>query len=125
MTRRKIFIWIAVLCALQLVIAFYYYVTASSGYMPQCFFKSLTGWQCPGCGSQRMLHALLHGNISEAIAYNYFMPIILIFVLIAAWMDIVCSHNTRKYRWIYRANIPLIFILLIVGWTIVRNILNI
>lgn len=32
-------------------------------------FKLLTGYDCPGCGSQRALHALLHGDIN-AFAYN-------------------------------------------------------
>lgn len=37
---------------------------------PQCVFKRLTGYDCPGCGTQRALHALLHGRIAEAWHYN-------------------------------------------------------
>jgi hypothetical protein len=38
--------------------------------LPACPFKALTGWDCPGCGSTRMLHALLHGNPAAAARYN-------------------------------------------------------
>ena len=30
----------------------------------------LIGWDCPGCGSLRAMHALLHGRIARAWAYN-------------------------------------------------------
>ncbi|MEI6287545.1 MAG: DUF2752 domain-containing protein [Bacillota bacterium] len=41
----------------------------SAVYVP-CFFKSLTGLYCPGCGSGRAVHALLHGDIVAAIRSN-------------------------------------------------------
>ncbi len=37
---------------------------------PQCPFNSLTGYQCPGCGSQRAIHQLFHGHILSAIRLN-------------------------------------------------------
>ena len=44
---------------------FYFAVDpATFPFMPQCVFHRLTGLQCVGCGSQRMLHALLHGDIA-------------------------------------------------------------
>lgn len=33
----------------------------------------LTGLWCPGCGSQRALHALLHGHVGTAIGLNVLM----------------------------------------------------
>ncbi|PYV86056.1 MAG: hypothetical protein DMG90_22080 [Acidobacteria bacterium] len=33
---------------------------ASSGIFPPCPFLWLTGFYCPGCGSLRALHQLLH-----------------------------------------------------------------
>ena len=45
---------------------------------PQCVFHSLTGLQCPGCGTTRALHALLHGNVAAAWHFNaalfFFVP---------------------------------------------------
>src|SRR5580693_9291812 len=35
---------------------------ATSGIFPPCPFRYLTGWYCPGCGSLRAIHQLLHGT---------------------------------------------------------------
>ena len=45
---------------------------ATSGLFPPCPFLWLTGWYCPGCGSLRALHQLLHGNVRAAFAFNPF-----------------------------------------------------
>ena len=37
---------------------------------PPCFFKLITGLQCPGCGSARASYHLLHGHLLTAIDYN-------------------------------------------------------
>jgi hypothetical protein len=37
---------------------------------PKCPFRSLTGLLCPGCGSQRGIHQLLHGHFAEAFKLN-------------------------------------------------------
>ena len=43
---------------------------ATSGIFPPCPVRYLTGWYCPGCGSLRALHQLMHGNLREAWAMN-------------------------------------------------------
>jgi hypothetical protein len=43
---------------------------ATSGVFPPCPVHFLTGWYCPGCGSLRALHQLLHGNLRAAWALN-------------------------------------------------------
>jgi hypothetical protein len=35
-----------------------------------CPILTLTGWQCPGCGSTRALYSLLHGDLAQAFAMN-------------------------------------------------------
>src|SRR5438270_4211793 len=40
------------------------------GIYPACLFHALTGLHCPGCGSTRCLHALLHGDLRQAAAWN-------------------------------------------------------
>ncbi len=41
-----------------------------NSFYPSCPFFQLTGWECPGCGSTRALHALLHLRWVEAMALN-------------------------------------------------------
>ena len=46
---------------------------SSYWFMPKCPFKLITGLNCPGCGIQRAIHAMLHGKFTEAITYNYYL----------------------------------------------------
>lgn len=46
------------------------YDPAASAIFPPCPFRYLTGWYCPGCGSLRAVHQLLHGNLELAWAMN-------------------------------------------------------
>lgn len=43
------------------------------GHAPRCMFKLITGYDCPGCGSQRALHAVLNGRFAEAWTANPFV----------------------------------------------------
>jgi hypothetical protein len=43
---------------------------ARAGIFPPCPFHELTGWWCPGCGSTRALHQLLHGHLAAAFWLN-------------------------------------------------------
>ena len=53
---------------------------ASTSLFPPCPLRWLTGWYCPGCGSLRALHQLLHGNLRAALAYNPFAVLALPFL---------------------------------------------
>ena len=53
---------------------------AASGIFPPCPVHYLTGLYCPGCGSLRALHAMLHGNLHEAWAMNPLTIVVLPFL---------------------------------------------
>ena len=36
----------------------------------QCPCHQLSGIHCPGCGTLRAVHSLLHGNIGDALGFN-------------------------------------------------------
>jgi len=64
--------------------AYLYAVPPEKGSIyPPCLFHALTGWHCPGCGTTRCLHALLHGDLRQAAAYNVVALVLL--PLIAFW----------------------------------------
>lgn len=46
---------------------------AHPGSLPPCPVLALTGLFCPGCGSTRAMHALLHGDVARAWAMNPLM----------------------------------------------------
>jgi hypothetical protein len=48
----------------------FFFDPAVSRVFPPCPVRYLTGWYCPGCGSLRAMHQLLHGNLRAALAMN-------------------------------------------------------
>jgi hypothetical protein len=64
---RHLALWVVVLIG---VVLFYGLADPASGIFPRCPFHALTAMYCPGCGSQRALHALLNGELMHAITLN-------------------------------------------------------
>ena len=56
---------------------------AHHSFYPICTFYSSTGLLCPGCGSLRALHQLLHGHIAAALHFNALLVLSLPF---ASWL---------------------------------------
>ncbi|MFM2082438.1 MAG: hypothetical protein RL380_1129 [Verrucomicrobiota bacterium] len=46
-------------------------------FFPRCLFHRLTGWNCPGCGTTRAAHDLLHGKFSQAFRDNALFVVLL------------------------------------------------
>ena len=53
----------------------------TAGFFPPCPFFTLTGWYCPGCGSLRAMHQLLHGHVGAAFDLNPLLVLALPFVV--------------------------------------------
>jgi hypothetical protein len=53
---------------------------ATSSIFPPCPVRYLTGWYCPGCGSLRAIHQLLHGKLWAAWALNPLTVVLLPFL---------------------------------------------
>lgn len=74
MNFKKITLGIVVLGLLSL----YFLFNPSIGDLfPKCPFYSMTGAYCPGCGSQRAIHDLLHLRLFDALSHNLLMVIML------------------------------------------------
>ncbi|MEU4825367.1 DUF2752 domain-containing protein [Actinomadura sp. NPDC023710] len=56
-----------------------------AGHYPTCPFLALTGFQCPGCGSMRTVHALAHGHLQEAFGLNV-LTVAMLPVLVFFWL---------------------------------------
>lgn len=120
---RRTMIIILVVAAL-LVFGFIYYAldpSASSAF-PQCTFLTLTGYKCPGCGSQRAIHALLHGDVVDAFKYNAMLFIAIPWIGLCAYAESRRTRNPRQYA---RLNAPLLiwlFLAMVLIWWVLRNI---
>lgn len=54
--------------------------TPGTSYYPSCPFHTLTGLNCPGCGTLRGMHQLTHGHLLTALNYNVLMVLALPFM---------------------------------------------
>ena len=86
--------------------------------MPRCIFHELTGWECPGCGSQRALLDLIHGHPLQAWRHNLLLPFAVALVLLL-WL--LPPRSRLKERLTSRPAI-LILLAVILLWWIVRNL---
>ena len=65
-----------------------------------CFFKSYIGLECPGCGMQRSLIALLKGNINESLKYHAaLIPFIITIVLLLIQLKIKHVNGGKWVMW--------------------------
>jgi len=49
---------------------FYFFDPEEITFFPRCPFLQITGYECPGCGSQRAIHDMLHLDFKGAVAQN-------------------------------------------------------
>jgi hypothetical protein len=63
---------------------------------PKCPFKQLTGFQCPGCGSQRAVHHLLNIEIKEA----FFLNPLLLFSIPYILLGFIFEKSSLNDKWL-------------------------
>lgn len=63
---------------------------------PKCPFLLLTGLECPGCGSQRAIHHLLHLNVTEALRANMLLVVSVPYLILGAWFDFAGTRGSPK-----------------------------
>ena len=117
---------ITVVIVLLLVFGFIYYAIdpATSTAFPRCTFLTLTGYKCPGCGSQRAIHALLNGDIKGALGYNAMLIVAIPWIALCLFAE---GQRTRRPRLYERLNAPLLiwlFLVAVLAWWLLRNIFN-
>ena len=125
MRIKRIVILIVILFTCGAVL--YWFNPSQSMLMPKCAFKMLTGWDCPGCGIQRAVHAFVHGRFAEAISYNYFLaysvPYLLSFLVVWVAPDYRWSGKLKAF--IEDRRVVYFYIITYFIWLVVRNLLHI
>lgn len=105
------------------LLALYAFVDPAAHFFPRCPFLMVTGWQCPGCGSQRAIHALLTGDFSAAWHFNamllIMLPVIALMLLSEAFRD----RWPRMNRVLTSTPAVALIVAALVVWMIARNLL--
>ena len=105
-------------------ILYYLFNPSENNFFLSCPFKYTTGYYCPGCGSQRAIHQLAHGNIISALGFNPLMvlslPIVIYGLGIKAWNYL---YQTQYRVGLFSSNIFIytFFTIVLLYW-ILRNI---
>ena len=73
--------WALALLAAIVLASLWWFDPQRTDVCPRCMFHELTGLHCPGCGSTRAAHALLHGRLLEALRFN---PLLVVGLPLAA-----------------------------------------
>ena len=73
-------VWLS-LMALGGFLFFFNPASPGNQFFPKCPFRSLTGMQCPGCGSTRAFYQLLHLHPLAAFKLNPLMILTLPFIV--------------------------------------------
>ncbi len=92
-------------------------------FMPRCIFHELTGFECAGCGTQRMLHAMLHGRWGDAWEANPLGVVAIPFIAFLLWLETRRTIRPDLYRKVYSRTFIISVGCVIVGWTILRNLI--
>lgn len=93
-----------------------------SGLFPVCLFRFLTGYTCPGCGSTRAMHQLLHGHVVSAFELNPFflLAIPFLFYALVRYSVIVMRGGVPVHNRLPAPYIYALFVVVVSFW-IFRN----
>lgn len=85
--QKKIRKGLLISTLLIFLLMLFLYNPQHSIFFPKCPFYLLTGWQCPGCGSQRAIHCLLHFDLVQAFNYNALMVISIPYMIAGIYFE--------------------------------------
>ena len=124
MKTKKLIYLIITTAALLLLLIIYYSVNPETAlWVPKCSIKTFTGYDCPACGTQRALHALLHGHFLAAVRYNPFMLISLPYFAAVIYTTVGASETAVRLRkYVQHPHAIYTYIFLFIAWWIIRNI---
>lgn len=105
-------------------VIYYFFNPKEVVFFPQCPFHTITGLDCPGCGSQRAIHSLLHFQFKEAFFSNPLLIFSIPYILTGIYFEYFGGKKKypqiRKILFGSKAIIVIFFI--IIFFSIGRNI---
>jgi hypothetical protein len=102
----------------------YYFNPTEYRFFPQCPLHALTGWQCPGCGTLRAIHALSHGHLQTAFQFN---PLLILISPFIAWLLVrelwLESHGAHTNWNAIPAHAIWAILIVLISYGILRNLI--
>lgn len=121
--NKRVQAYTIIIASVFFLAVLFFFNPAEYEYYPPCWFKTLSGYYCPGCGGMRGIHLLLNGHFTDAFRYNplsfiavpfllYFMVYYSVFLINGKRLPVIPVNK-------YTISIPAILLLLF--W-ILRNL---
>lgn len=121
-SRRTLLAIVLVALAVMLGIVYYFFDPIEARWMPRCLWKVATGTDCPGCGSQRMAHALVHGDMAGAWHANGYAMCMIPLVGCMLGLELNRERWPKLYRKVHAPWVIWTLAASVVVWWIVRNL---
>ncbi len=120
---KKIINLVLLLLILGVAVLFFILDPTKYNIFPHCMFHSLTGAYCPGCGSQRALHSLLHLRLGEVVSYNFlFLPAGLFILYHYLHPLLNKTFQLKLPNLFYKKNTPWVVLTIVLLFWILRNL---
>lgn len=109
---------------LSILYIFYTYNPETHSMFPGCPFFLVTGYECPGCGSQRAIYHLLHFNLRESVGYNVLMVASIPYILLGVYLEYFGgkTRSPKLSKIFFGRRSALIVLIIIIAYWILRNI---
>ena len=89
-----------------------------------CPIYKVSGYECPGCGSQRAIHDVMHLRFDQAFQHNALMLFMLPYILFGFTYQFLKISDSKK-KWIrknmYGGKIMLVILAAVIAFGIFRN----
>jgi hypothetical protein len=84
-------------------------ITWLESHQATCSFREHTGLDCPGCGLQRSILALLRGDLAESILqFPALLPLMAMFLFLGIHLVFKLRHGALILKIFYIGNITII-----------------
>lgn len=95
-------------------------------FFPKCPIYQLTGWQCPGCGSQRAIHCLMHLDFIQAFRYNAIMVFSIPYVVFGIYLEYFNgkSRHPQMRKFLFGEKACYLLLVIITIFTVGRNLIG-
>lgn len=110
----------------SIALIYKYFNPLESVFFPSCPIKTITGVDCPGCGTQRAAHHLLNGEFQLAFAQNSLLFILVPYLLLGFYLQLVPQPTETEFKLrsvLYSQKAIIILGIVALMYTIIRNIL--
>ena len=123
--KRTFYPWFILPFLFMLLVAYKFIDPSANVYFRKCPFLQLTGYVCPGCGSQRAIHHLLNYNLIQAYMENPMLVLSIPYLAMGFIYNLIKEPSAEVLKWrkrFFGHRIIYILLFLIVAFGIFRNL---